>query len=412
MEKILWDVAIVGAGPAGLMAAIAAAGPGKKILILDGKENLGAKLLISGGGRCNVTNLRVTEKDYRTGAPRTVRNILSAFPVERTLGFFKDLGVEMVLEEDTKFFPKTQSARTVLDALLRKVRGLGVTLEKGKKVSRVFFEAGNFNLIAGETKYRSRAVILCTGGLSYAGTGSDGSGYPLAKSFGHKVVPVTPALMPLLTGDPEWKTLSGITLPVRLTLRADGHEIASSGGAFLFTHQGFSGPAVLDISGSWLRCLSPQKELLADFFSGVSEGTLCQELARTVTEHPKWSWKRFFVKYFPERLIEIFLKKLNTIPGAPISQSPKKEREAVIRSLKGFMLQITGAMGYDKAEVTAGGVDLAEIDGKTLESQLQRGLFFAGEILDVDGRIGGFNFQWAWSSGTVAGRSAAAKLSD
>jgi predicted Rossmann fold flavoprotein len=400
-----WDVLIIGAGPAGLMAAIPCAEGKLRTLVLDGSKVIGAKLLISGGGRCNVTNLKVTEKDYQTAAPRTVRNILRAFSPEHTLDFFKDLGVEMVLEEGTKYFPEAQSAKVVLQALLHASRRAGVVIEQGKKVKAVSKERGIFRVSGEGFEYFSKRLVIATGGMSYPGTGSDGSGYGLARSLGHVLVPVTPALTPLMTNDPDWKSLAGITLPVALSVLADGKIIARSQGAVLFTHIGFSGPAVLDISGPWLRCVAKEKELVVNFLPARCEGDTVTEFSGLVAAHADRSWKRALAPYFPERLAEVLLRKNGIGPKARLDQVSKKERESFVRFLFKGPVQVSGSQGYEKAEVTAGGVDMNDVDSKTLESDLCHGLFFSGEVLDVDGRIGGFNFQWAWASGRVAGKA-------
>lgn len=409
MHDTVWDVIVVGAGPAGLMAAITCARGSLRVLVLEAKEKIGAKLLISGGGRCNITNLKVSERDYQSGQPRTVRNILRAFPPERTLDFFKELGVSMVLEEGTKFFPKDQSAKTVLNALLQEADRCGVHIEKSRKVKSISYHQNLFQVQGNDFQYNSKTVIMATGGLSYPGTGSDGMGYELAKKFRHKIVSTIPALTPLTTDDPDWKSLSGITLPVTLMLEVNNQEIASSAGPVLFTHRGFSGPAVLDISGAWLRCHAKEKKLRVNFLPEKNEMALRRELIETLKEHPKWSWKRFLALYFPDRLVEVLLCKLDMSPGLQMTHTSKEEREDLLKGLLHFSLQVTGSLGYEKAEVTSGGVDLAEVDSKTLESKRCPGLFFAGEILDVDGRIGGFNFQWAWASGFVTGMTISKK---
>jgi predicted Rossmann fold flavoprotein len=400
-----YDVLVIGAGPAGLMAAIPCAEGKLSTLVLDGSETIGAKLLISGGGRCNVTNLKVSEKDYQTGEPRTVRNVLRAFPPERTLAFFKDLGVDMILEEGTKYFPKKQSAKVVLHALLQASRRSGVAIEQRKKVKTVSKESGMFRVAGDGFELLAKRLVIATGGLSYPGTGSDGSGLLLAKSLGHTIVPTTPALTPLITDDPGWKNLAGITLPVGLSIMADGKKTALSDGTMLFTHVGFSGPAVLDISGPWLRCDAKQKKLAVNFLPARREADIVAEFVRWVVAHPDRSWKRALSQYFPERLAEVLLGKGGIDPKKRLDEISRKERESFLRLLFQFPAKVTGAQGYEKAEATAGGVDLREVDQKTLESNLCPGLFFAGEVLDVDGRIGGFNFQWAWASGTVVGRA-------
>ncbi len=408
--KVLWDVVIVGAGPAGLMTSIHCAEGNLRTLVLDGKEAIGAKLLLSGGGRCNVTHLKVNEKNYHSGASRTVRNVLRAFPSEKTLAFFREYGVEMVLEEGTQYFPREQSSKVVLQALLQASRRFGVVIEKGKKVQKISREADLFCISGKGFECFSKTLVLATGGLSYPGTGSDGSGYVLAKSLGHTIVLTTPALTPLLTEDDDWKSLAGITRPVRLSLLADGKETARSEGALLFTHVGFSGPAVLDISGPWLRCDARQKELCVDFFPERRKADFLAEWIRSIIEHPNRSWRRAVSKYFPERLAEVLLKKSGIAPAVRLDQVPQKDRETFLQSLFRFPIKVTGSQGYEKAEVTAGGVDLREVDAKTLESKRCPGLFLAGEVLDVDGRIGGFNFQWAWASGAVVGRSILQRL--
>lgn len=401
----LHDVVVVGAGPSGLMAAITCAEAGLRTLAIDGSKALGAKLLVSGGGRCNITNLHVSEKDYQTAGPRIVRNILQAFPPERTLEFFKELGVEMVLEERTKYFPKEQSAKRVLQALLQASHHAGVVIERGKKVKIISKAEGIFCVSGDAFEFFSKALVIATGGLSYPGTGSDGSGFLFAKSLGHSIVPTAPALTPLITDDLDWKRLAGITLPVEILIAADRKIIGRSEGAFLFTHIGFSGPAVLDISGRWLQCDAQHKELIVNFLPMHREADINNELARQVAAHAGRSWKRALSAYFPERFVEAILKRRRIDSKTRLDQIAKKSREALIHFLFHCPVNVTGSQGYEKAEVTSGGVDIREVNAKTLESKVCARLFFAGEVLDVDGKIGGFNFQWAWASGNGVGRA-------
>lgn len=417
-----WDVAIVGAGAAGLMTAITAAKQSSRVLLLDGREKIGAKILMSGGTRCNVTNRQVTEKDFESENKRVLRDVLKTFSSEKAAAFFRDLGIDLVLEPGGKYFPSTHSARTVLDALLGECKKTGVHLVSGAKITKVVRQKDDF-LLSGEKEsfWRAKTVVLCTGGLSYPSSGSDGTGYEIAKSFGHSLVFTTPALTPLQTDDPDWKSLSGVTLPARLTLWDRSKKQAVFEDSFLFTHFGFSGPAALNISRHWVRseavvadgnkkwpsATTTSWKLTANFLPSENEENFRKALTAACEKNPGRRLKSLLSEKVPERFVEIFLRKLGIAEAVVLNQLKRGERELLIHSLFHFPLSVTGVVGYGKAEATAGGVDLREVNPKTLESKLQPGLFFAGEILDVDGRIGGFNFQWAWSSGFVAGRAVA-----
>ena len=406
----LWDVAVVGAGAAGLMTAIVAAKQsGAPILLLDSREKIGAKILMSGGTRCNVTNQRVTEKDFESENKRVLRDVLKTFSSEKAAEFFRELGVDLVVEPGGKYFPSTHSARTVLDALQRECEKRGVHLAAGAKITKITREGNNFILDgAAESSWHAKTVVICTGGLSYPASGSDGTGYEIAKSFGHSLIFTTPALTPLQTDDADWKSLSGVSLPVRLTLWSGSKKEAVFEDSFLFTHFGFSGPAALNISRHWVRREEKSsRKLTGNFLPSETEEDFRKALAAAAKKYPNQRLKSFVSEKAPERFTEVFLRKLGIPDAVILNQLKRGERELLIRSLFHFPLSVTGVVGYGKAEATAGGVDLREVDPKTLESKLQPGLFFAGEILDVDGRIGGFNFQWAWSSGFVAGRAAA-----
>lgn len=402
----------MGAGAAGLMAAIQCHRRGvPKVLLLDGKKHAGAKILMSGGNRCNVTNFHVTPKDYESENPRFVRDVLRAFPSEKAAAFFQELGVELALEAEGKYFPATHSAKTVLEALLREVRRRGVALQTGCRVAQIRREGNHFALRGEGFVVAARAVILCAGGMSHPATGSDGMGYRLAESFGHTLIPTTPGLTPLLTEDADWKKLSGVSLPCRLTLWVDGKMRTAFEGPFLFTHFGFSGPAVLNISRHWVRQKKEHAvELRADFLPGSNEKKFFDQWTAAAQTHPSRHLKKFLADKLPVRFVEVLLKKIGLSENSILNQILRENRKRLAQSLFHFPLPVTDVFGYQKAEVTAGGVNLVEIDPKTMESRLQAGLFFAGEIVDVDGRIGGFNFQWAWSSGYVAASGAAKRI--
>ena len=406
------DLAIVGAGAAGLFAAIhagraaLAAGRSLSIVALDGARKLGAKVLVSGGGRCNVTNIRVAEHDYAGSSAPAIRRVLGRFPVERTVSFFRDAGVSFYEEPDNgKLFPTTDSARTILDALLREATSAGVRLLHPARVTGIVRGEDRFRVESDAGPVVARRVILATGGQSLPKSGSDGSGFGLARALGHSVAePVVPALVPLVLPGGHWiRDLTGLALPCTFTLEsAKGKALATASGSTLCTHTGLSGPATLDISRHWLvsRVHAPDARLLLDWLPAVPaadlEGALLAAGARGALGVLKC--------HLTERLARC----LCTAAGAPpAGDLPRDARRRLVETVKRTPLPVVGDRGWNVAEATAGGVPLSEARLESMESRICPGLHFAGEILDVDGRIGGFNFQWAWASGFVAGRAAA-----
>ena len=419
MKEKAADIAIVGAGAAGLMTAVWAGRTAQtkrkalRILLFDTRRKVGAKILMSGGTRCNVTNRGVKPSDFQGGARHFIKHILEAFTPQETLRFFKEIGVELVSEPTGKYFPSTHSAQTVLDALLKEVKRLGIILVTGIRITKIE-KAGEFFHLTGDggpgtggqshttglwSQWIARKVILTTGGRSYPTTGSDGTGYEIAKSLGHTLIPTFPALTPLLTKDNDWKELSGVSLEVEISFFKYAKKQWECLDSFLFTHFGFSGPAALDISRHFAAAKTEEEpEIFAGFLPGENESSLKAKLAAVQKKNPKKQMQNLLAEEFslPGRFVETLLK--------------KKGGRGLVPALLNCPLKITGVFGYKKAEVTAGGVDLGEVNVSTMESKLVEGLYFAGEILDADGRIGGFNFQWAWSTGTLAGRSAARGL--
>lgn len=408
-----YDIAVVGAGAAGLMTAIQSARLGLNVLLIDGRERIGAKILMSGGTRCNVTNREVTEKDFHTGAPHTVKSTLLAFTPEQTRAFFAEIGVELKLEPTGKYFPVTDRAEDVLDAFTAEADRAGVHLATPYKIHHVTHDGENFTLFSETDRFVSKKIVLTTGGLSFPATGSDGTGYKIAQSFGHSLVATSASLTPLMTNDAAWKSLSGVTLPVRLTLWVAGKKVYSTEDSFLFTHFGFSGPAALDMSRHWIRADRNKKvRLEACFLPGpeTREEDAAEDLTQSASLGGKRTVRGWLERHLPARLADLLLEKADIDPERLLAYLKKDERARLLAAIYRSELAVNGDMGYAKAEVTAGGVDLAEVHRSTLESKLRPGLYFAGEIVDVDGRIGGFNFQWAWSSGTVVARSAAKTL--
>ena len=408
MKNNTHDLVIIGAGAAGLMAAAEASRLGLDVLILEGQREPGLKILISGGGRCNVTNARLGEKDYSSGCSHTLRHVLKTFTPAQAVDLFERWGAPLTLQETGEFFSADDKARTVRDALVRAAQENGARIECGWRVNSLALQDGAFNVIGQDQIESARAVLVTTGGLSYPATGSDGMGYSLARIFGHKIIPTRPALTPFISSEEVFSNLAGIVVPVRLSLWAEGRKLRSIEGPLLFTHDGFSGPAPMEMSGHWSALKDkPGCGISVDFMPQMKGDGI--EFLFDLSS-AKRSLKNVVARFVPERLATVLIEAAGLDTRLFSGEMSQKDRKALAGLLRGCVLPVQEAMGYDKAEVTAGGVDLNELKGATLESRLQEGLYFAGEVLDVDGRIGGFNLHWAWASGVAAARAIAKKL--
>jgi predicted Rossmann fold flavoprotein len=417
---VTWDVIIAGAGAAGLATAIFTRerSPEGAVLLLDGARRPGAKILVSGGSRCNVTNTIVTEKDYWGGPATIVRRVLRAFPVRDTVAFFQRAGVTLHEEEDGKLFPDSNRARDVLEALLREATRTGVDLRPDHRVRAVTPAAGGFDVATDTETFRTRVLVLATGGQSLPRTGSDGTGYAFARALGHTIVPTTPALVPLLLnsadGGSMHEELSGVSLDAEITVWIDGAAATRLRAPLLWTHFGISGPLALNASRHWLRARLEGADvaLTAGFVPGWDFSTgetfwLEERVAR-----PRTSIGSSLSRLIPASMATALLRRLHLDPALPLARLSRDDRRRLTRALTAWPLPITGSRGYNYAEVTAGGVDLREIDPSTMASRRCPRLYLVGEILDVDGRLGGFNFQWAWSSAFVAARGATRNLAE
>lgn len=400
-------VVVVGAGAAGTMAAIFAASAGAETLLLERTKDGGRKILISGGGRCNILPARLDESRFVTdSSPHLLRRIVRSWPLHEQIAFFeRDLDLPLVEEaESGKLFPKSQSARDVRDTLLAFARYKGVrlvtsTLVTGIRQSNAHWIIERHN----EDPIDADAVILATGGLSVPNTGSDGIGLAIARQLGHVMHPTYAALTPLTDGA-SFTHLSGISLPVTITARSEARAAQATGG-FLFTHHGYSGPSVLDVSHVAVRSLADAGEpaRLTVQWTTLKDNDWEEALRAKGTR----TIRAAIGAHLPHRLAEALAAIAQVDPDRSLAQLARTERLRLIETLVRGALPWTGDEGYKKAEVTGGGVGLAEVDSQTLASRTHKGLFLCGEMLDAFGPIGGYNFLWAWATGRAAGIGAA-----
>jgi predicted Rossmann fold flavoprotein len=410
------DVIVVGAGAAGLATAIFTRrlAPAVSLRLLDTAGKPGAKILVSGGSRCNVTNRIVRDADYWGGRRTVIRHVLRALPVPDTIAFFDDLGVPLHEEADGKLFPVSNRSRDVLDALIRELQRLDVPLESGCRVVDVQRAGDAFSLTTSQGIMTARTAVLATGGLSLPKTGSDGSGLHIARRLGHTIVETTPALAPLVLdpADASHRDLSGVAVDAEITIWIDGAAAVRLRGPLLWTHFGVSGPAALNASRHWERARldrATHVEVTASFGPGEFD-EVDARLTALAAARPRASVSTGLAGWLPASFASALLRRVGVDGNVPFAHLSRADRRRISHALVKWPLPVIATRGYGFAEVTAGGVDLGEIDPSTMESRVCAGLFFAGEILDVDGRLGGFNFQWAWASAAAAARGIAGRL--
>ncbi len=405
-------IVIVGAGAAGLMAAIHAAQSGRPVLLLEGTRDGGRKILISGGGRCNVLPASLDERRFVTASSvHSLRKILRGWPHHEMRRFFEEeAGLPLVIEEATgKLFPLADSSRAVRDALVGLARARGVAFRGGTKVTGLEPKGGGgwrLTVERGEP-IEGGAVILATGGLSVPKTGSDGFGLAVLGSLGHTMHPTYPALTPLTLDPPAFGDLAGVSLDVSITATSTTERCQATGG-FLFTHRGYSGPALLDVSHVAVRGrLAGEADATLDVaWLGATREAWQERLAPSASQ-----LATVVRRVLPRRLADRLLIVAEVDGALPLSQLSRAGRERLLTALTRFPLPWTADEGYKKAEVTGGGVDLGDVDPVTMESRIAPGLFLAGELLDAFGPIGGYNFTWAWVTGRAAGLGAGSRFS-
>ena len=402
---------MVGGGAAGMMAAITAAEQGAKVRLLEPNERLGKKLNITGKGRCNVTNNCPVE-ELMAHIPRNGRFLYSAltrFTSADSMAFFEGLGVPLKTERGNRVFPQSDSAFDVSGALKRRMEKLGVRWEHDRATA-VMTEDGAVSAVKGEKgTYPARAVILATGGVSYPGTGSTGDGYRMAAELGHTIVEPRGSLVPLVSDDACCGKMQGLALKnVQLSAENEkGKAVFTEFGEMLFTHFGVSGPLVLSASAHLRDWDKHSYRLVIDLKPALSEEKLEERLLRELREQSNRDMDNVLRKLLPSSMVPVFCKRLQISPELKANSLKKEQRRALLRELKHFAVSITGSRPVAEAIVTSGGVKVGEVKPAGMESKKVSGLFFAGEILDVDAYTGGFNLQIAWSTGRAAGLAAA-----
>ena len=404
------DLIVVGGGPAGMFAAITAARNGAKVLLLEKNDRLGKKLLITGKGRCNVTNDCPAE-DVLRNTPRNGRflySAMTAFPPESTKQFFENQGCPLKTERGNRVFPQSDRSASILDSLKKALTDQGVTVKTGRVRQILTLEGAVSGVRTDGDEYTAPSVILATGGASYPATGSTGDGYAMAQRLGHRVIPVQGSLVPLETAGEDCRRMQGLSLRnvgVRL-LDARGKVLYRDFGELLFTHFGVSGPTVLSAS---CHLKGEGCCLVIDLKPALEEGKLDARILRDLELYQNRTMENALTDLLPRSMIPVVLDRLEIDPAMQANSLTKEKRRALVGLLKAFRVEITGKRPVAEAIITSGGVKVSEIDPKTMESKLVPGLFFAGEVIDCDAYTGGFNLQIAWATAFAAGRSAAGK---
>jgi hypothetical protein len=386
-----YDVIVIGAGAAGLMCAMTAGQRGQRVLLLDHADKAGKKIRISGGGRCNFTNLKSGPEYYLSRNPRFTISALSRYTPQDFLALIVRHRIAWEERDEEQLFCR-QSAQAIIDMLLTECEASGVELRLDCRVQSVARD-GCFNLDTNTGPLSCASLVVATGGLSFAKIGASDFGYRVARQFGLEMVPLAPALAPFIisgSARPLLDGLAGISVDADVRCGKQGFR-----GNILVTHKGLSGPAILQISSYWLPGEAIHIDLLPDT-------DIVAYLARMRAERPKAELKTVLAQLLPKRLVQHWCESL--IPNAPLNQLSPKQIEATRRALHAWQVVPSGTEGYRTAEVTVGGVDTRELSSKTMEARKVPGLYFIGEVVDVTGHLGGFNFQWAWASGYCAGQ--------
>ena len=401
---MIYDCIVIGGGPAGMFAAITAAEQGSKVLLLERNDRLGKKLLITGKGRCNVTN-DCSAQEILQNTPRNGRflySAMTAYPPEKVKSFFEDRGCPLKTERGNRVFPVSDKAQSILDCLQTQLRRSGVTVKIARVKSITTLDGAVSGVRTQDGFFEARKVILATGGASYPTTGSTGDGYAMAQNLEHTIVPAEGSLVPLETAGTDCQDMQGLSLrncAVKL-LNAKGKVLYKDFGELLFTHFGVSGPTVLSAS---CHLKGEGCRLVIDLKPALEENKLDERIQRDLEMYKNRSMENALTDLLPRSMISVVLRRLEIDPEMQANSLTKQKRRAMVELLKGFSVEITGKRPVAEAIITSGGVKVSEIDPKTMESKKVAGLYFAGEVIDCDAYTGGFNLQIAWATAYAAG---------
>lgn len=409
------DVIVIGAGPAGMMAAITAAQAGKNVLVLEKNEKAGKKLFITGKGRCNVTNACEVENLF-TNVMEHSKFLYSAiygYDNQMVMQFFEEGGCPLKVERGQRVFPESDHSSDIIRVLERTMQKEGVVTKFHSEVSELLIDEEEKKVTGVKLKnkesYYADKIIVATGGISYVLTGSTGDGYRFAKACGHTIEATSPALVPFAIEEDWCQQLQGLSLKnVTVTIMADNKKIYSDMGEMLFTHYGVSGPLILSGSSYYVHKAKGKKAtLVIDLKPALSAEQLDKRILREFEENKNKQFKNAISGLFPSKLIPVMPKLSDIDPDKKVNEITKEERERFVHQIKHMELHIKGVRDYNEAIITKGGVSVKEVNPSTMESKLIKNLYFAGEVLDLDALTGGYNLQIAWSTGHLAGESAA-----
>ena len=407
------NVIVIGGGAAGMMAAITAVSQGHNVTLFEKNEKLGKKLFITGKGRCNFTNAGDAEDIFNSVVTnkKFLYSAFNGFSNYDTMGFFGELGLDFKVERGNRVFPSSDHSSDVIGALSRRMKQLGVKVELNTQVDEVIANNGEFSAVKVTDAYNKKRtvsadkLIIATGGNSYQSTGSTGDGYRFAKSLGHEVTPILPALVPFIVKE-EWeRDLQGLSLKnVNVTIYDDKKIVYSDFGEMLFTHFGVSGPTVLSASSYAAKIIKNRHlKLVIDLKPALDEQQLDERILRDFEEFKNKSFKNSLDKLLPKKLIPVIVELSKIEPDKKIHDITKQERMTLVKLIKNLTLTLTGLRGFNEAIITQGGVSVKQINPTTMESKLVKNVYFVGEVIDVDAVTGGFNLQIAWSTAYAAG---------